>query len=553
MKEELNFEDLLPSEPTKKEKAEMKKRYLTDDAIVYRAKNYRDPLTDISVRACECVCSACGETFYLERVCDPIRCDHRVSDVGVMTPDGKSVFTGEKAECPQCGKEVLYLHTSSVSNSGYYLRSAHPVTFRMIDGNMAIVMWYCGRYVTKAGRAFDEIRRYEAYVFSKKRGYRLCAYEHGMFGSVRLTDLWTQKKKAADELGGLYGKDIIIPNGDMLKGTYFENCRLFKYLRETERAFPVTYMKVWMKHKNIEGLTETGAAQLLSSFFEMTASPVSYSYNNTDFRYSSNVVGIDWKQKKPSKMLGLTRPEYAKVLEKVYDAKTLMMYQRLKRYGLTLDDVDKIGYYENAYEECARKGSSIPQIMNYINKQKNIRATVEYLRDYYRLCDTLGIPVDKDTRFPKDLVREHDRLTAEINRRKAEIEKEKEAKRDALIRRRSEGLSALAFTDGVLMIRPVADLGELKDEGKQLHHCVASYAEKVASGKTDIFFIRKVKSPDKPFFTLELNEESVRVVQNRGKGNCDRTPEVEAFEEKWLEFVKLNIKKIRNRKVTVNG
>ena len=62
-----------------------------------------------------------------------------------------------------------------------------------------------------------------------------------------------------------------------------------------------------------------------------------------------------------------------------------------------------------------------------------------------------------------------------------------------------------------------------------------------------------MKSPDKPFFTLELNEENVRVVQNRGKGNCDRTPEVEAFEEKWLEFVKLNIKKIRNRKVTVNG
>ena len=70
MKEELNFEDLLPSEPTKKEKAEMKKRYLTDDAIVYRVKNYRDPLTDVSVRACECVCSACGETFYLERTDD---------------------------------------------------------------------------------------------------------------------------------------------------------------------------------------------------------------------------------------------------------------------------------------------------------------------------------------------------------------------------------------------------------------------------------------------------------------------------------------------------
>lgn len=554
MKEELNFEDLLPSEPTEKEKAEMKKRYLTDDAIVYRAKNYRDPLTDISVRACECVCSACGETFYLERIDDAIRCNHTVSPVGVMTPDGKSVFTGEKAKCPQCGKDVLYLHVSSVYSDGYYLRSAYPITFRMIDGNLAIIMWFCGREVTKAGRAFDAVRFYEAYVFSKKRGYRLRGYEYGVFGSRLPTDRRIQDKKSADWLGRIRREEIVFPDADILKGTYFENCRLFKYLREAERVFPVTYMKVWMKHKNIEGLTETGAAQLLSSFFEMTASPVSYSYNNTDFRYSSNVVGIDWKQKKPSKMLGLTRPEYAKVLEKEYGAKTLMIYQRMKRYGLTVDDADKIGYSEAAYTECAKRGASVPQIMNYINKQKNVRATVSCLSDYYRMCDMLKIPVDKDTRFPKDLVREHDRLSAEINRREAEIEKEKEAKRDMLIRQRAAVLAALASDNGVLMIRPVADLGELKNEGKQLRHCVASYAEKVASGNTDIFFIRKVKSPDKPYFTLELDEKNVRVVQNRGKANCGRTPEVEAFEAEWIEFVRKNIKKIKkDGKVTVNG
>lgn len=403
MKEELNFEDLLPSEPTEKEKAEMKKRYLTDDAIVYRVKNYRDPLTDISVRACECTCSACGETFYLERTDDAIRCNHTVSPVGVMTPDGKSVFTGEPAKCPQCGKEVLYLHVSSLYRDGYYLRTAYPITFRMIDGNLAIIMWYCGRAVTKTGRAFDTVRFYEAYVFSKKRGYRLCGYECGLFGSKRLTDRRIQKKKSTDTLGCVRREQIVFPNADILKGTYFENCRLLKYLREAECAFPVSYMKLWMKHKNVEGLVETGAARLLSSFFEMTGNPASYSYNNTGFKYSSNIVGIDWKAKKPSKMIGLTRPEYAKVLEKGYDAKTLMMYQRMKQYGLAIDDVDKIGYHENDYKECAERGSSIPQIINYINKQKKTTATVWCLRDYYRLCDTLGIPVDKDTRFPKIL------------------------------------------------------------------------------------------------------------------------------------------------------
>lgn len=42
------------------------------------------------------------------------------------------------------------------------------------------------------------------------------------------------------------------------------------------------------------------------------------------------------------------------------------------------------------------------------------------LRDYYKLCDKLNISVDKDTFFPKDLKKEHDRLVKEDRRREKE-------------------------------------------------------------------------------------------------------------------------------------
>ena len=88
------------------------------------------------------------------------------------------------------------------------------------------------------------------------------------------------------------------------------------------------------------------------------------------------------------------------------------------------------------------------------------------------------------------------------------------------------------------MIRPCANEEELILEGKLLHHCVATYAKSYAEGRTAILFIRRTSEPDKPFFTLEFDEKAKRVRQNRGLRNCDRTPEVTAFETAWLDYVR---------------
>lgn len=38
--------------------------------------------------------------------------------------------------------------------------------------------------------------------------------------------------------------------------------------------------------------------------------------------------------------------------------------------------------------------------------------------------------------------------------------------------------------------------------------------------------------------TLELDERELTVQQNRGMRNCPRTPEVRAFEDLWLSWVR---------------
>ena len=75
-------------------------------------------------------------------------------------------------------------------------------------------------------------------------------------------------------------------------------------------------------------------------------------------------------------------------------------------------------------------------------------------------------------------------------------------------------------------------------EGNALHHCVGTYGKKHATGSTAIFFIRRVNRPKESWYTLQLDERTLSVVQNRGLRNCARTPEVQAFEDKWLAWVR---------------
>ena len=130
------------------------------------------------------------------------------------------------------------------------------------------------------------------------------------------------------------------------------------------------------------------------------------------------------------------------------------------------------------------------------------------------------------------------------------MKREKEsAEVQAAFTTRFEALSRFSYVSPIgLQIFPAPSQISLIEEGEKLHHCVGGYATRHANGQTAIFFVRKIETPDEPFFTLELNEKTLSVVQNRGLRNCARTPEVVAFEEEWLQYIKTIKKGKKNGK-----
>lgn len=50
---------------------------------------------------------------------------------------------------------------------------------------------------------------------------------------------------------------------------------------------------------------------------------------------------------------------------------------------------------------------------------------------------------------------------------------------------------------------------ELKKEGRELHHCVATYIDKIIDGRTKVILMRKKDNPEKPYYTIELQDQDV--------------------------------------------
>lgn len=147
--------------------------------------------------------------------------------------------------------------------------------------------------------------------------------------------------------------------------------------------------------------------------------------------------------------------------------------------------------------------------------------------DYWKDAERAGLDLESEVvAFPHSVTEAQARATAAIR-----------YKEDAALRGKFEKmakrLQALRWEYMGLIITPAESEEQLILEGKALGHCVGGYGKAHCNGES-IFFIRRAESPKESYFTLQLDTATGKVLQNRGRHNCARTPEVEAFEQAWL-------------------
>jgi hypothetical protein len=449
---------------------------------------------------------------------------------------GKALANGNDCKCPGCNAVLRVTHTANASGA---FETAWPMTVDRIDNKLVLIGWQFTKYFNKDGSSRILSGGYEAYIVESKKIVRISGHQNFM-GNIRLGP-WRQIKKYSDtwgETGLIYPWDARI-----LRGSTAENSKLNILLRVTKKTgtFPVTYLRLWQKHPQIENLVVQGASRLLTEMVKDER--VNRGGYVSPFRGIPKLEYINRKEKSPFKMLGMTKDEFRRCIKGKWSAETLKFWLDEKDVGRTPSDDDLKLARSISYHSCGwLRGQGIDWIKaaRYIEKQKtkDKRVDIGIYCDYLRIAQGIGeVITDPDITFPPRLMGAHDRVE-QTRRQQEKLRKEAERKARAhKFAERFAELEALVWEHDGILIRPVRDEAELSQEGKELHNCVGSYAETHIRGEQPLFVIRRAGKPDTPWYTLQLNTKTLKVVQNRGSRNCERTKEIQDFENAWVTHI----------------
>ena len=334
-----------------------------------------------------------------------------------------------------------------------------------------------------------------------------------------------------DICGYLYVKNL----DKILAGTVWQYSQLERFADiDCEPLEVLPYLKGYLRYPAIEYLVKFGLTKLTSHIV----------YGKNEYG-GEEIINTNGKTFRETLGVGL---EDLPVLQKVNaDINQLELYQALKKQGFRADETLLAWYKEQ--EISLPENILIPlkyttpfKIMRYAEEQfeklKNLVKNYGYRRyfnksavlseykDYLSMSEKLEYDMtDTFILFPKNLQESHDLASKLYDIKKASIF-------NGIVQEAYQGLlEQYSYKKDGLTVIPPKTSKEIVKEGQKLHHCVASYVEKVAKSECVILFIRQTEDIQKPFYTMEIRNG--KVVQIHGQNHAAPTPEVNKFLEQW--------------------
>ena len=545
--ETINYEPLIQQKPPEDIISWVLSQGAMDqEFLIYKAGREYVPLEDRCRPAVEVICTACGKHFVADKV-QAGGCSHGYARApfGFLHPvTMEQLISGNDSLCPICGAQARVRHVGQIQKGGIddwtFITTIHRIPVEGKRDRLVLQEWKAGCITQKDGsRSFYTVP-WTAWVVEETKIVRMKAYTR-YFSALQYHGM-EQRKSFLDDYGESY---LVYPwDPALLEGTTAENSKLDRYIAQGGTRL-VAYLAMWRRKPAAENLVMQGYGRLVDQLIDKEQHTGTYERK----KGIPKLQIIDWKEKRPNRMLRMSKAEFRQFSDYMTVEKFEMLtWARQSDLDVQLPDdldtLDKLGRYV-AQELFGLTGQA--DFWKAVQYMKRQGADFTTLRDYWAMATALKMDLENaQVRWPKNLKAAHDKAAKRQQEEKDAVLKKKFEKRLA-------ELEAYSWASGNILIRPVATEAELRREGKILCHCVGSYAKKHAEGGTAIFLIRRADAPADPWYTLELDENELAVRQNRGKHNCDRTEEIQAFENAWLEWLRTAIKKKTHRKKGVTA
>lgn len=444
----------------------------------------------------------------------------------------------DKASCPKCGVkgEVVHGWRRACVDEKYYFTYFERALYdkeAIIARSFAVYRHICA----DTGEIVDDYVPREYYLMRRNE-----VSHWSRSGDAFGYEWWDKRRSLYSrnyimELSGYIvwnGLDRLIP---LLMDSWLKYSQLDAYLRLTTHfggdAF--RYIEFYQKHPQLEYVMKMGLGNIVAEGLG----------TRNSFRNLFN-----WRGKTPKELLrvpiGKNDVLALSALATDIDTLNLALYlKKNSRFSLVdlaqkRKELEQLSHFDTCEMFDTLKGYGVcsEETLKYILRQQqkkkryySIRGVLIDWIDYLKDCGKLGLNLE-DTAVlkPHDLQQAHHNIITQLK-----IKADEEL--DRQIAQLKEERKQYNFAAGGFIAKVAESSSELIAEGKVLHHCVGTYAERHAKGKCTIILIRRLEEPEVPFYTMELVGLEKRIIQVRGNHNCGMTQEVEAFVESYKKYL----------------
>ena len=500
----------------------------------------------------KCFCSHCKAEFEMEQKqlkhnkegCCPI-CKSPVT----FKAKGKSSFIHDEGNAVKIEKKnghIILRHFMLYKN--YQILKPDTTIFHCYEFYRSVIV---------NGEMKDYVYRYSAR--ENRMGWYLRPLDPYFYYASRL-DYTIQDYEARSKMPGcLYLKNL----RKTIKDTEIQYCAIEQYGKYyMHEMIPVRrYLLEYLEYPQLEYFVKMGLYRLAG-----------------DLIYSDQKLLPDSESKDMRKILNISKTKIAVMKKYNLGLKGLTVMRWLEKEAIKLNEKETYNFtflYDSKITPLIeyREYAPIKKIVNYLLKQisgpyENERFTldsnIELLTekqirefgncandwmDYMEWSKELGhVMQSKYVLFPKSLKLAHDKTMKEYQIQEniaghtvEHAKKLRDRRKVNQILNDERNLLADKIKKGNYFLKVPNDWKEIRKEGDLLGHCVGSYISNIAEGECQIYFLRKKKEPDKPFYTMEWANGKVR--QCRGKGNCGYDDKVASFVdyvERKLGIIKEN-------------
>lgn len=492
----------------------------------------------------EAVCSSCGTKLYA----------HKTIDGRILGyEDLWGAIRDKEDECPNCGAEGVYKPANVYRDMASLHCYQNIVWFFPFEDGQTV---YAGAYSVISIYSPDDQAKLEfvekaKYLF--RPGYSSCVWRsvclyNWCFDKSTLAICqgefagelghWKVCKKVREPWQSMFNNaccGYFLPNLDILQESFFRYSCYDLFMNIS----PITRCGWQGTHREL--------MVFLREYCNRPAMEIALRCKGEDavkeLVYRGVVGGgkFNWKAKSPMEFYGVTKAIWNELRKANIDVSEFRVRAdfplTLEKVKIFLDLYDRKDIDIDKACRLIKLSSLLCQspykIRNYITKQQR---TVYYYHDYVSAGYTLAVDfTDLKNVFPKDLKEAHDNA---IELQQEYFDRKLQARYEKTLQTREKRYS---YSEDQYFIRLPKDGDEIVAEGRALHHCVGrasmGYVGKHLKGKTTILFMRAVTDPDKPLYTIQMNDDVL--IQVHGYGNCElKLDEQKAFFNRWLQFVK---------------